>query len=409
MNRVRLSIAVVLMGLLFVAGVPSQAQSGRQVWAFYMGFWTGNGWGSSPEVMDDQPAIGLYDSRDPGVAGMQIDQAKSAGIDAFVVSWFGPSDGAVTTAVFNTLLDQAGARGFMVGAAIDIYDPNFNNARDSIVNAANYLVHDRANHPAYLRYNGKPVIFFAFQNRVGFSAAQWQEIRNAVDPNHNTIWIAEGVTGCCIYGGAMDGMYAFNLAWANGSSSRYRTERNRALGAGGSMYIPTIHPGWNESKIAAREGRRNPTAPRNRADGRFLTTSFNGAVASGADVILVGTWNEYVENSHIEPSVNFGTQSLDILRPLIQTWKTGAPSNAGGGQTTNTAPANTEFAPGTQVVVATQGVNVRAGASTTHQILGRLTRGTALQLVGQEGDWYIVIYNGQNAYVSAQFSRIEQR
>src|SRR5690349_9821968 len=71
-----LILSAALVILAFAAAVPAGAQGGRQVWAFYMGFWTGNGWGSSPEVMDDQPSIGLYDSRDPGVGGMQIDQAK---------------------------------------------------------------------------------------------------------------------------------------------------------------------------------------------------------------------------------------------------------------------------------------------------------------------------------------------
>lgn len=317
----RIFPVAVLIGLLSLAVLPAQAQGGRQVWAFYMGFWLGGGWGTSPEVMSDQPLLGLYDSRDTGVAGTQIDQAKSAGIDAFVVSWFGLADGGGSGAVLNTLLDQAAARGFMVGGAIDVFDPNFNSARDTLIAAANYLAYDRANHPAYLRYNGKPVIFFAFQNRLGFTAEQWQEIRNAVDPGRNTIWIAEGLSGCCIYGGAMDGMYAFNMAWSNGSASRYRTERTRTLRAGGTIYIPMVHPGWDEDKIAARDGRSNPTRRKDRANGRFLTTSFRGAAASGADIIMIGTWNEYVENSHIEPSVNYGTQSLDILRPLIAAWK----------------------------------------------------------------------------------------
>jgi hypothetical protein len=373
-----------------------------------MGFWTGNGWGSSPEVMDDQPAIGLYDSRDPGVGGLQIDQAKSAGIDAFVVTWFGLEDGATTTPVLNNLLDRAAERGFRIGAVVDIYDPNFNSGRDRLINSLNYLAYDRANHPGYLRYNGKPVIMFAFQGRLNYSAAQWQEIRNAVDPGRNTIWIAEGLRGCCLYGGAMDGMYAFNMAWSNGSASRYSSERSSVLKAGGSLYLPTIHPGWNEQKIAAREGRRNPTSPRDRAGGAFLANSFAGAARSGSEVILIGTWNEYVENSHIEPSFNFGTQSIDTLRPLIATWKSGGtPSSSGGGSTTAPAPSN--FPPGTVVVVARTTVNIRAGATTSAAILGRMQANEAYQFVGEEGSWYIILYNGQNGYVSKRYSRVEQR
>ena len=91
----------------------------------------------------------------------------------------------------------------------------------------------------------------------------------------------------------MDGMYAFNLAWANGSSGRYNSERNATINAGGSIYIPSVHPGWDETKVAARDNRPNPTSTRNRANGQFLANSFNGAVVSGADVIMIGSWNEY--------------------------------------------------------------------------------------------------------------------
>jgi uncharacterized protein YgiM (DUF1202 family) len=379
--------------------LPTQAQSGRQVWAFYMGFWAGGeSWNWQADVLDDYPAIGPYDSRDPGVVGTQIDQAKSAGIDAFVVSWYGLEDGAVTTSVLNNVLDRAAERGFYAAAAVDIFSSQFNRSRDALVSSLNWLVYDRANHPGYLRYNGKPVIFFAFQGRAGFTAAEWRDIRNQVDPDHNTVWIAEGLSGCCIYGGAMDGMYAFNLAWANGSSGRYSSERRATLNAGGALYVPTIHPGWDEQKIATRENRPNPTAPRDRADGRFLTTSFNGAVSSGADVILVGTWNEFIENSHIEPSQKYGTQSLDILRPLIAAWKGTTPPSSDNG-----AGA---VAPGVPVLEATVSLNVRLQPSTDGSPLGRIAPGTQYAVVGEQNGWYAISYGGQTGWVSARYVRV---
>src|SRR5574341_1485675 len=270
--------ALLLFSITFASPAgPAEARAGRQVWAFYMGFWDGPpAWDAPADVLADHPLMGHYDSRDPGVAGSHIDQARSAGIDAFVVSWFGADDGAITTPVLNNMLDRAAERGFEVGAAVDMMSPAFNQSRDAVVRSLNYLVHDRANHPAYLRYNGKPVIFFAFQGNPGFSISTWQGIRNEVDPNRTTLWIAEGLSGCCLYGGAMDGMYAFNLAWANGSLSRFQTERNAVTSQGG-MYIPTVHPGWDEDRIAAKEGRPNPTSRRDRQGGQFLATSFQNA------------------------------------------------------------------------------------------------------------------------------------
>lgn len=401
--------ALFVVGLLLLLIVPAGAQSSRQVWAFYMGFWVGEAsWGMQNDVLTDRPAIGNYDSRDPGVMGLQIDQAKNAGIDAFLVSWFGLEDQGTTTPVLLNALDRANERGFKIGVAVDLFVADFNNNVGSLTNSLSWVINGIANHPAYLRVDGKPVIAFVFQGNLGLNNNQWVELRNQLDPGRNTIWLGEGINGCCLYGGAMDGMYAFNLSWANGSSGRYSSERNNVLRRGGTLYVPMVHPGWDETLIARREGRRNPTSPRARANGRFLTTSFNGAVASGANIIMIGTWNEFVENSHIEPSVNFGNQSLDTLAPLIARWKgTPAPASTGGGG--GGSVATRPESPTGLIMQSTQRVNVRPSAGTSGSPLGQISPGTYYAVLSQEGEWVKIDFNGREGFVSARFATIEQR
>lgn len=387
----------VMLSLVAASPRSVQAKSGRQVWAYYMGFWSGGpSWDMQANVLTDYPSIGKYDSRDPGVAGTQIDQAQSAGIDAFVVSWFGVGEQVTTTPSLRNLLDQAAPRGFEVGAVIDVFNPVFNRNWDEIAASVNYLVNDLSNHPAYLRYNGKPVIMFAFQGNVGLSSADWVAMRNQIDPQRRTIWIAEGVDGCCLYGGAMDGMYAFNIAWADGSSARFLRERNAVLNNGGSIYLPTVHPGWDESLIAQRDNRPNPTSPRSRAGGQFLTNSWNGAVSAGTDVILIGTWNEFIENSHIEPSQQYGTQSLDVLRPLIAAWESG-----GGSVPVPAVPVPTPTVVGGtgQAAEATTVVNVRSGAGIGWTRIGTIFPGTSYPVLGEESGWYNIDLNGRSGWV----------
>lgn len=394
---------MVLLGALAFAAAPARPAaafdtSGKQVWAYYMGFWGGEpSWDMQANVLDDYPQIGKYDSRDPNVAATQIGQAKGAGIDAFLVSWFGLGDQLTTTPVLNNMLDRAAEQGFSVGAVVDIYDPNFNRDPSGLVDSLKYLVYDRANHPAYLRYNGKPVILFAFQDRLGLTTAQWLDVRSQVDPDHHTLWFAEGLSGCCIYGGAMDGMYAFNIAWNDGGAARYVAEKNSVLNAGGTMYLPTIHPGWDESKIAARDHRGNPTSPRARNGGAFLQSTWFGALASQPDVVLAVSWNEFMENSHIEPSVLYGSQSLDTLRPLIANWKASAAAPAAPG------PAGVPTGSGATTYFM---LNVRSGPGLTYAIIGQITPGHVYPITGQQGDWYQINYGGQTGYVFAPYTHV---
>ncbi|MBE2270596.1 MAG: hypothetical protein IAE80_20330 [Anaerolinea sp.] len=315
MQKRSLLLSLLILMLLSAAPLasPAVAQEGRQVYAFYFGWYTGETWGDGR--LQDQPAA-PYDSRDAGAIGRQIGEAQSVGIDAFLMSWFGPKNDNLTHQVFNLLLDQAAARGFRAGAVVDMQDPGYNATVDETIQTLSYLVNDRANHPAYLRYAGKPVIYFWNQGR--FSLAQWQSIRQQIDPNRQTIWVMEGTATNLMP--AFDGLYLFNTAWSNNPAATAAQWARRNTQAGGWFYTPTVLPGWDESALS---GRTNPTSRRDRANGQFLTNSWNGAVSSGASIILIVSWNEYFENSHIEPSSAYGTQSLDTLRPLIAAWESG--------------------------------------------------------------------------------------
>jgi hypothetical protein len=108
-----------VFALLALGAAPMGAQGGKQVWAFYFGWWTAESWGDGRLL--DRPAA-PYSSLDAGAVGRQIDEARSAGIDAFILSWFGPKNGNLTDQSLGILLDQAAARGFKIGVAVDMHE-----------------------------------------------------------------------------------------------------------------------------------------------------------------------------------------------------------------------------------------------------------------------------------------------
>lgn len=387
------AILTILIALTAIQYVVAQDTPTRQVYAYYMGWWTGEAWGDT--TLSDRAAE-TYDSRDGSALGRHIDQARGAGIDAFIVSWFGPEGDNLTNVAFNTLLDQAAGRGFQIGVSVDMFQCDYLNSVDSVKAALNHIINDRANHPAYLRYNGKPVIYFWNQGR--FSVDTWNTLRGEIDPNHNTIWVMEGTgTG---YLKVFDGLYLFNVSWGNPSSVA-SDWANRARTSGATFYTPTVMPGWNEDAVAVRDNRANPSGVVERGAGDYLTRSWNGAVASGANTIMIVSWNEYFENSHIEPSQNFDTVALDTLRPLIQAWKTPAQNNEGSAAVSG-APSGLTF-------TVSYTVNMRGAPSTDGALVAKIPFGTAVEVVARNSDasWLLVNSGGNSGWVASYLGTLK--
>jgi hypothetical protein len=58
-----------------------------------------------------------------------------------------------------------------------------------------------------------------------------------------------------------------------------------------------------------------------RQNGQYYRDIFNIALSTNPDWIFITTWNEWWENTHIEPSENHGSLYLDITREYLQRWK----------------------------------------------------------------------------------------
>jgi len=369
------------------------------VLAYFYGWYNMGQW--SGAEMIDRPAE-PYDSADRGAMSRQISQAQSAGIDGFVMSWFGP-DEPYTTGVFQGLLDQSGAQGFHAAVDVDM-GQGFIGTTDAAVNALNFAVNTLGSHPAYLRYNGKPVIFF--WNQFRFTPAQWNDIRNAVDPNHNSIWIAEG--NGLQYIGPFDGLNLYNIAWSGNPTGTNATWSSRTKNAGG-IFVATAMPGFDESRL----GRSNAVV-RDRGDGYYLRASFAGAVASNSHMIIITSWNEFQENSYIEPSANYGTTYLDIARELISSYKASgsvpaAPAPPSGYDSSLSGVATPPTTSPTGVFAApTTSLNVRQGPGTSNAIIGRAAFPNQYPLLGKNADstWFLVDTGSVQGWISAGFSTV---
>lgn len=313
------SVAIVAAGHASASTAPAQS-SERLVLAFYYTWFDENSWG--PNRVPDVPQQ-LYVSRDPAVMGRHIDQAKAAGIDAFVVSWYGPQvENNQTETNLRLLLDQAAARGFRIAVDVEVAGPFFRGPGD-VQSALATLLATHARHPAYLQQDGKPVIFFWRQQRFG--VASWAAIRDAVDRGRGSLWIEEGVDVTPL--SVFDGHHLYSVTWNPPSDLGYTAkkfaQRTRAAAARlgvPKIYVATVMPGYDDRKT----GRSNAFAV-GREDGAYYARSWQAAIASEPDWIVITSFNEWPEGTYIEPSQAYGSTYLDLTAQWSAVFRGSAP------------------------------------------------------------------------------------
>lgn len=387
------------------AGAAPAQQSGTpQVFAFYYTWFDENTWNYA--TVPDLPAT-TYVSRDRGAMGRHIEQAQRAGIDALLVAWYGhQGDSNQTEPNLAALLDEAAARNFRIGILFESTSPFFSGVGDATAALAHALqVH--ANHPAFLRVDGRPVIFF--WRPTLWSVDTWRAIRDQVDPGRSAIWIAEGVD--MAYQAVFDGHHLYSNTWNPPSDLGYTNQKFANWTANASQqhgaykrWVATVMPGYDDT----RTGRGNAFA-RDREGGAYYERSWQAAIASNPDWIVITSFNEWPEGTYIEPSVAHGERYLELTAHWAGVYRSGgataraasvAPAAA---QPAQPPPAPTAVTDPTAVVTV-ELLNLRAGPSTDHPILAQMPLGTPLPITGRDPswpDWWQVQMNGTSGWVYA--------
>jgi len=305
------AIRLVLVGaVLVLPGLgrlsSARADGQRLVLAFYYAWYDQNTWtsGQIPDV-----PLTPYTSASRDAMVRQIDQAQGAGIDAFVLNWWGT--GNQTEQNLQRLLDVASEKGFRVAVDFDINSP-FMGGVSSYADNLRHLHAAHAAHAAYLRYQGRPVVFFYNVSRL--PVATWRELRDEVDPGRNALWIAEGTD--LAYQSVFDGHHLYSITWPNRiPPSRTlpnwgnRVRRYNSNHDSSKLWVATVMPGYDDRRIRPVGG-----FARSRDGGEYYRQSWQAAIDSRPNWVIINSFNEWPEGSYIEPSKAYGNLYLDLTR-----------------------------------------------------------------------------------------------
>lgn len=318
LRLIRLLLSLTILSALLLPGLGgaprAQADGERLVLAFYYPWFDQNTWNSG-KVPDIPQAP--YNSDDHSVMARQIEQAQAAGIDAFVLNWWGK--GNRTEKNLKAMLDVAAQKGFRVAVDFDFKNSPVMHGVASYAENLRHLQTVHAAHPAYLRVGGRPVVFF--YNVSALPVATWQRLRDQVDPERKALWIAEGTN--VQYLSVFDGHHLYSITWpnrippANTLSSwgdRVRTY-NREHGTA-RLWVATVMPGYDDRKARPGNG-----FARSRDDGDYYRQTWQAAIASKPQWVVINSFNEWPEGSYIEPSRAYGGLYLDLTREWAARFK----------------------------------------------------------------------------------------
>jgi hypothetical protein len=272
------------------------------------------------QASTDYPELGAYDSHDPKVIDRHCRWAKDAGIDTFIVSWWG--HGHYTDRAMDKILDGCSRHGMNACIYYETV-PNPQTPETAVEDIVKVL-NKYGRHTAHLKVNGKPVVFVYGRALQELGLTEWFKAIEIINAKYEKGIMAIGDQFS--YGSArvFDGIHTYNTAghlqgldpadarkWA---SETYQSWVQLADGAGKISAI-TVIPGYDDTKI------RKPGLAVKRYGGELYRVQWEQAVEADPHWVLITSFNEWHEGSEIEPSLEYKKQYLDITARYAKSFK----------------------------------------------------------------------------------------
>lgn len=255
----------------------------------------------------DYPVLGHYSSSNIDVMRQHVKWAKAAGIKGFIVSW-------KSTDKLNKRLEQliqvAEEENFklaIIYQGLDFYREPL--PVEQVDADLSYFIDHYADQQAFYLYD-KPLVIWS-----GTWKFSREQVQNVVmgKRDHLLILASEkNVDGYARLADLVDGNAYYWSSVNPDTFSGYAdklTGMSQAIHAKGGLWIAPASPGFDARLVGGQ-------TVVDRKDGQTLQVQFSTAMQSSPDAIGLISWNEFSENSHIEPSENYGHRYLDVLADI---------------------------------------------------------------------------------------------
>jgi len=347
--RIAKRIVVITLACIFAftlivnrAGCVSSGNGEIQVGVYYY-IW----WGLPPPYINHwkegvkyTPFLGEYNSSDPSVADKHIVWAKQHGVDFFAVSWLGRWSWWDHRCIDNNL-----KQGLLKAEHLDNFKFCLFYESVIVLNATlyakenftkifiediEYAAENYFSHPSYLKINGKPALFIYnipyIYGKLGTAKAQklFDALRKRIDP----YLVGDLCGGPSPPSGDSPWLYSMNAVtsyfflspsnnWGtilNEARSRY-PEWKSSMNSIGIGFIPNAYPGFDNTEHM-QQGALLPLSQSNFEEMMRIALE---NVDDNLKMVMVTSWNEWLESTSIEPSMEHGEEFLHTVLEVKQT------------------------------------------------------------------------------------------
>lgn len=263
--------------------------------------------GSWDRAKTDFPLLGRYSSDDHEVMLQHVQWAKQVGFDGFIVSW-------KSTEQLNPRLEQ------LMGIAAEedfklviIYQGlNFERLplpAERISADLDTFITQYASHESFSLFS-RPLVIWS-----GTWKFSREEIARVTDPRRDRLLILaseKNVDGFQRLADLVDGNAYY---WASVNPDTFPGYQEKlydlgeAIHAHGGLWIAPAAPGFDARLVGG-------TTVVERKDGVTLRRELDTAMRSSPDAVGLISWNEFSENTQVEPSLKYGRRYLEILADI---------------------------------------------------------------------------------------------
>jgi hypothetical protein len=297
------------LAVSLTAGAHSRARAAENpipLLAYYYIWFDHNSWN---RAKTDYPLLGRYSSDDREIMQQHIRWAKDAGIDGFIVSWKSTDQ---LNARLEQLIEVAQAEDFklvMIYQGLDFERDPLPIAKVS--QDLQFFAEHYALSPVFSLFE-KPAVIWS--GTWKFTTEEITAVSSAVREQLLVLASERNTDGYQRLAAYVDGNAYY---WSSVNPDTYPDYQGKldgmsqAIHANGGIWIAPAAPGFDARLIGG-------TRLVERKDGGTLLRQLQTAYQSAPDAVGLISWNEFSENSHIEPSENYGVRYLEVVADFTQ-------------------------------------------------------------------------------------------